>query len=83
MFKKVLKTFTLTAAFAFASLTVLAVFMIIILTLNNINLSAQVMMLPKNAFVWITATGIVVYLAISTLFYFLAKKEFNKGVNID
>ena len=81
--KRILRTFLTTAALAFASLTVLAIIMIIVLLINGVNLSSPTLILSNTAFLSIITTGIIVYSAITTLFYFLTKKEFNKGVNVD
>ena len=48
--KRALKTFLLTAALSLISLTVLAMVMIIVLTINNVNLTAKVLMLSNTAF---------------------------------
>ena len=81
--KKALKTFLLTAGIAFASLTVLSIAMVIVLLINNVDLSSSVLMLSNSAFMSILLTGIIVYSAVIVVFYFLAKKEFRKGVNVD
>lgn len=81
--KRVLKTFLLTMAMAFASLSVLAVAMVVVLIINKVDLSGSVMVLSNTAFFSLILTGIIVYSMVVVLFYFLAKKEFNKGVNVD
>ena len=81
--KRVLKAFLYTAAFAFVSLTVLSVAMVVVLLINNVNLTSTMLTLSSGAFLSIVLTGIIVYSAVITLFYFLTKKEFNKGVNVD
>lgn len=81
--KRVLKTFVYTAVFALVSLTVLAVAMIVVLTINGVNLSSTTLTLSSSAFFSIILTGIIVYSLVIVLFYFLTKKEFNKGVNVD
>ena len=81
--KRVLKTFLFTTAFAFASSTVLSIALVIVLLINNVSLTSATLTLSANALFSIILTGIIIYLAITTLFYFLAKKEFNKGVNVD
>jgi hypothetical protein len=45
-------------------------------------LSASLVITPI-AFFSIILTGIIVYLGICTTFFFITKKQFNKGVNID
>lgn len=81
--KRALKTFLLTAIFAFASITILSLIMIIVLSINGIKLSSSTLVLSSSAFMSVIITGIIVYLAITTIFYFLTKKEFSKGVNVD
>lgn len=81
--KRVLKTFLLTTAFSFIALTLLAVVMIIVLAINNIDLTSSVLILSNTAFLSVILTGIIVYSLVILLFYILTKKEFNKGVNID
>ncbi len=81
--KRVLKTFMLTAAFSFIALIVLAVVMLSILLINGVDLNSSILMLSNNAFMSIMITGIVVYSAVIVIFYFLAKKEFSRGVNVD
>ena len=80
---RVLKSFLITAGMAFASISVLAIFMIIVLTINGISLSSSTLILSNTAFLSVILTGIVVYSTITILFYFLTKHEFNKGVNVD
>lgn len=81
--KRVLRTFLITAGIAFASISILAAIMIIVLVINGVSLSSTTLILSNTAFVSVLITGILVYLAISVLFYFLAKREFNKGINVD
>ncbi len=81
--KRILKSFLYTAAFAFVSLTLLAIAMIVVLTINGVNLSSTTLTLTSTAFLSIILTGIIVYTAVIVIFYFLTKKEFNKGVNVD
>ena len=81
--KRVLKSFIYTAVFAFASLTVLSIAMVVVLLINNVNLTSTMLTLSSGAFLSIILTGIIVYSLVITLFYFLTKKEFNKGVNVD
>lgn len=81
--KRLLKTFLLTAAFAFTSLTVLAGVMIGVLTINGVNLSSTTLIVSSSTFIGIMLAGIIVYSAVILLFYFLTKKELNKGVNVD
>ena len=80
---RILKSFLITAAMSFASLTVLAIFMIIVLLINDVSLSSKTLVLSNTAFMSVILTGIIVYSAITILFYFLTKHEFNKGVNVD
>jgi hypothetical protein len=81
--KRVLRTFLITAAMSFASSTVLGIVLIVVLAINGVNLSSSVVTLPSSAVLSVVVTGIVVYFAISVLFYFLAKREFSRGVNVD
>ena len=81
--KRVLKTFLLTTALAFASMFVLAIVMICVLAINGIKLSANTLILSNTAFISVILAGIIVYSVIIILMYFLTKKEFNKGVNVD
>ena len=80
---RVLKSFLITAAMAFTSITILAIIMIIVLLINGVSLSSSSLVLSNTAFMSIILTGIIVYSAITILFYFLTKHEFNKGVNVD
>ena len=81
--KKVLKAFLITALMAILSLTFLSIVLIIVFIANGIDLSAETLVLSSSMFMNIVIAGIITYLLITTLFYFLAKKEFNKGVNVD
>lgn len=80
---RVLKAFLITALMSFASLTILSIIMIIVLSINGFNLSSSTLILPNQVFMSVLITGILVYSAITILFYFLTKYEFNKGVNVD
>ena len=51
--------------------------MVGILLINGVDLMSNTMMLSSSAFLGVLITGIVVYLLMSLLFYFLTKKEFN------
>ena len=81
--KRVLKSFLLTTAFSFAALTILSIVMVIVLAINDVSLTLNILVLSHTAFMSVLITGIVVYSATILLFYFLTKKEFNKGVNVD
>ena len=81
--KRVLKTFGLTVAFSFIAIIILSVVMFIVLVINNVKLTTSTLMLSNSAFLSVILTGIIVYSAVIILFYFLAKHEFNKGVNVD
>lgn len=80
---KILKSFLITAASAFASLATLAIIMVIVLLINGINLSDSTLVLSNTTFLSVIITGITVYTAVTILFYFLTKHTFNKGVNVD
>lgn len=81
--KKALKAFLLTALMAFIAITVLAIIMAIVLLINGIELSAATLTFSAKMFNCMVLTGIIVYSLVIVLFYFLAKREFNKGVNVD
>ena len=81
--KRVLNTFLLTTLFAFIAITILSITMICVLTINGIKLSTSTLTLSSSAFISIMLTGILVYSTISIIVYLLAKREFNKGVNVD
>ena len=81
--KRVLKTFLLTALMSLMAITILSICMMVVLAINDVKLSSSILILPSLAFMSIMITGIVVYSAIIVGFYFLTRKEFNKGVNVD
>jgi len=81
--KRVLKSFLLTAAMAFASLAVLAIVLVAVLVANGVKISSSTLVMSASAFMSVITCGIVVYCGVIVLFYFLAKREFNKGVNVD
>lgn len=81
--KRVLKTFLITMAMAFIALTVLSVVEVVILMINGIELSSSTLTLSSSAFIGLLVAGIVVYSMATIIFYFITKKEFNKGVNVD
>ncbi len=81
--KKVLKSFLFTAAFAAIAMTVLSVAMVIMFVAFGVDISSSTLTFTAPVFFGIIITGIVVYLLFTVLFYFLAKKEFGKGVNVD
>ena len=81
--KRVLKSFGYSALLAFAFLGVLSITMVIILLINKVDLTSTTIALSKGTFFSVMLTGIIVYSLAITLCYFLTKKEFNKGVNVD
>ena len=81
--KRVFSAFLYTALFAFASLAVLSVFMIVVLLLNDVSITSTTLVLSAKSFFSIIISGIVVYSGVSLLFYILTKKAFRKGVNVD
>lgn len=81
--RRILKTFLIAMGCAFASLAVLVVCMFAVLAINGIELTSTSLVLEAGAMYSVFISAIVVYSAVSVLFYFLAKKEFNKGVNVD
>ena len=81
--KRVLNTFLYTALTSFIALTALSVIMLAVLSINGVKLSSTTLILSSSAFMSVLITGITMYSLITMLFYFLTKKEFNKGVNVD
>ena len=81
--KRILKSFLLTAAMAFVSITILTVVLFVVLLINNINITAETLILSNTALMSVLISGIIVYATLTLLFYFLTKKAFNKGVNVD
>jgi len=81
--KRLLKTFLYTCAMAFVAITVLAVAMVIVLAMNGVDLSATTLSLTGTALLSLLITGISIYSVITIAFYFLTKKFFKQGVNID
>ena len=81
--KRVLRTFFLTAICSFIALTILAVVMIAVLLICGVDINTNMLMLQNKVFISIVLTGIIIYSAVIILFYFLAKREFKKGVNVD
>lgn len=81
--KRVLKTFLFTALMSFLALTVLSIFMMIVLLANDVNIMSANLVLSSSAFIGVLITGILVYSAVIIVFYFLTKKVFRKGVNVD
>ena len=81
--KKVLKSFLITAVMSFISITVLAIIMIFVLLISGVDLTSKTLTLSGPILISIVLTGIFVYSGMAILFYFLAKKELNKGVNVD
>ena len=81
--RRILKTFLIAAGCAFASLAVLTVCMFAVLAINGIELISPTLVLEAGAMYSVFISAIVVYSVVTVLFYFLAKREFNKGVNVD
>lgn len=81
--KRVLKTFLISVALAFVSITVLSIVLIVVLLLNKVKLSSSILVISSTSFLSIIITGIIVYTVATIVFYILTKKEFNKGVNVD
>ena len=80
---KVLNSFLVSAAMAFASLAVLAVVMVIVLIINGVKLTSSTFIPSNSTILSVIITGIIVYSLSAILFYFLTKRELNKGVNVD
>jgi len=81
--QRVLKTFLITFAMASIALTILSIVMVIIMLINGIDLASDTLILSPQAFLSIIFTGISVYSIVTVVFYFLTKKMFTKGVNVD
>jgi len=81
--KRALKTFLFTTAFAFMASTILSVVMVIVLSINGVKLNTTSFVLSNSAFLSVILTGIIVYSIVIIVFYFLTKREFRKGVNVD
>lgn len=81
--KKVLKSFIFAAIFSISASMVLGIAMFGILLVFGVDFASETLILSGTALITLLITGIVVYLAIGILFYFLAKKQFNNGVNVD
>ena len=81
--KRLLKTFGLTGWLSLAACSVLSVFMIIVLAINKVDLSSTTLVLSGSACLSVFITGIIVYSVATVVFYFLTKKVFTKGVNVD
>ena len=81
--KKILKTFIWFAIYyAFASVISLVIVALVLLITGNIaELLASVM--QAKTFIIIIVTGLVIYIGYTALFYYIANKLFNKGVNLD
>ena len=81
--RRILKAFLITVACSFASIFVLFTIMLIVLSINGIKLTSTTLILSKTAFYSVLMSAIIIYSAVILLFYFLTKREFNKGVNVD
>ena len=81
--RKILKTFLITLGISFAAITVLFICLLIVLKVNGIKFTTTSLLLSSSAFMSVLVSAIVIYMAVAVLFYFLAKKEFKKGVNVD
>ena len=81
--KRVIRGFIWFFIYYFASMVAtLAIATIVFAITGNLSsLFAQV--LPQSAFVTILIIGAIAYFVYSILFYFMANKNFNKGVNVD
>ena len=81
--KRILKTFLWTVALAFLAITILVVIMVIVLVCHGVDLTSNTLALSGSALLSIIITGITVYVAITVVFYFLTKRAFRQGVNVD
>lgn len=81
--KRIFKSFLIATAMSFASLIVLSIALLIVLLINDVKLTISTLILSNTAFISVFATAIILYSAITILFYFLTKRELNKGVNVD
>lgn len=81
--KRVLKTFLYTCIMAFVAITILAIFMVAVLAINGVDLSSTTLVLSGSALISLLVTGICVYAGLTVVIYFLTRKFFNKGVNVD
>ena len=81
--RRVLKTFLLTLLMSLASITILSVVMMVVLAINGVKLTSATLTLSSSVFTDVMITGIVVYSLIGMLFYFITRRAFNKGVNVD
>ena len=81
--KRVLKTFLITMGFSFVALGVLSVVMFVILLANGLDITSQVLTLSSSVFMSVLIAGIAVYSVVIVAFYFLTRKLFNQGVNVD
>ena len=81
--KKVLKSFLITGLMSFIALTILAVVMLVVMLINGVDLTSNIIVLSSSALYSLIISGIVVYSAVIIVFYYLTKREFNKGVNVD
>lgn len=81
--KRVLKSFLYSAGFAFSFLAVLAGAMIVVLLLNKVDVLSSTLVLSKEVFFSVMATGIIVYSLACLLCWALTHREFKKGVNVD
>ena len=81
--KRIFKTFLYTCAMSFVAITILAVVMLGVLAMNGLDLSGTSLRLTAPALISVLVTGISVYALFTVVFYFLTKRAFNKGVNVD
>ena len=81
--RKILKTFLIILGISFAAITVLFICLLIVFAINGVKLTTTSLVISGSAFMSVLVSAIVIYIAVVVLFYFLAKREFNKGVNVD
>ena len=82
-YKRVFKGLLWFALFYFSSMIAVVVVSVVVLGLQG-NISQLLAIQMNNiAFISILIVGLVVYVAYAILFYFISKKLFKKGVNVD
>lgn len=81
--KRVFKAFIISTALAFVFLTLLSFIMVVVLLICKVDLTSTTLMLSSGTALSVMLSGIIVYTLAIVLCYFLSKKFFNEGVNVD